>query len=101
MVESEAHELSEDVMLGAVVFGHEQMQAVINVINEMVEEAGKPEWNWTPPAKDQAFVERITNSAQNDIRQALPVAGQVRAPRSPRRNPQSPHFRAGIRGATP
>ena len=43
MVESEAHQLSEDVMLGAVVFGHEQMQAAIKAINELVVEAGKPE----------------------------------------------------------
>ncbi len=53
MVESEAHELSEEIMLGAVVFGHEQMQAVINVINEMVDEAGKHAWEWAAPAKDQ------------------------------------------------
>src|SRR5690606_19932246 len=46
MVESEAHELSEEVMLGAVVYGHEQMQVVINAINELVEVAGKPEWDW-------------------------------------------------------
>ena len=77
MVESEAQELSEDVMLGAVVFGHEQMQAVINVINEMVEEAGKPEWNWAPPAKDQAFVDRITHSAENDMRQAYQMRGKA------------------------
>ncbi|HUP95985.1 MAG TPA: polyribonucleotide nucleotidyltransferase [Burkholderiales bacterium] len=77
MVESEAHELSEDVMLGGVMFGHEQMQAVINVINEMVEEAGKPEWNWVPPAKDQAFIERITHSAENDIRQAYQLRGKA------------------------
>jgi polyribonucleotide nucleotidyltransferase len=44
MVESEAAELSEDVMLGAVVFGHQQMQVAINTINELVAEAGKPKW---------------------------------------------------------
>ena len=48
MVESEAQQLSEDVMLGAVVFGHIQMQAAINAINELVEAAGKPEWDWKP-----------------------------------------------------
>jgi Polyribonucleotide nucleotidyltransferase (polynucleotide phosphorylase) len=46
MVESEAQELPEDVMLGAVMFGHEQMQTAIKVINELVEVAGKPEWDW-------------------------------------------------------
>ncbi len=59
MVESEAKVLPEDVMLGAVVFGHEQMQTVINAINELVEEAGKPEWDWQPPAKDQALVAKL------------------------------------------
>ncbi|HTD89328.1 MAG TPA: polyribonucleotide nucleotidyltransferase, partial [Burkholderiales bacterium] len=48
MVESEAQVLSEDIMLGAVMYGHEQMQAVINMIHEMVEEAGKPLWDWAP-----------------------------------------------------
>ena len=48
MVESEAAELSEEVMLGAVVFGHEQMQPVINLINELADEAGKPLWDWAP-----------------------------------------------------
>lgn len=48
MVESEAKALPEDVMLGAVVFGHEQMQAAIRVINELKAEAGKPAWNWQP-----------------------------------------------------
>ena len=56
MVESEAQELSEEVMLGAVVFGHEQMQAAIKAINELVEEAGKPKWDWQPPAKDEALI---------------------------------------------
>src|SRR5690606_18072260 len=50
MVESEAQELSEEIMLGGVVFGHEQMQAVINAIHDLVAQAGKPEWDWQPPA---------------------------------------------------
>ncbi|MGZ5138342.1 MAG: polyribonucleotide nucleotidyltransferase, partial [Burkholderiales bacterium] len=70
MVESEAHELPEDVMLGAVVFGHEQMQAAIKVINELAEEAGKPMWDWTPPAKDQSLIERMAQIAEKDLRQA-------------------------------
>jgi hypothetical protein len=60
MVESEAQELSEEVMLGAVVFGHEQMQAAINAINDLVEEAGKPEWDWQAPAKDEALAARLS-----------------------------------------
>ena len=50
MVESEAHELSEDVMLGAVVFGHQQQQAAIELIHQLVEEGGMPLWDWQPPA---------------------------------------------------
>ncbi len=73
MVESEAHELPEDVMLGAVVYGHEQMQAVINAIHELVEEAGKPVWDWAPPQKDQGLIDRLTQAAENDLRQAYQI----------------------------
>src|SRR5437764_14111235 len=52
MVESEALELSEDVMLGGVVYGHEQMQAAIQAIHELAGAAGKPGWNFQPSAKD-------------------------------------------------
>ena len=54
MVESEALQLSEDVMLGAVVFGHEQGNIAINAIHELVRDAGKPVWDWKPAAKDEA-----------------------------------------------
>ena len=70
MVESEAHELSEEVMLGAVVYGHEQMQVVINAINELVEVAGKPEWDWQPPAKDDSLLARVTELAEGPMREA-------------------------------
>ena len=73
MVESEAHELSEDVMLGAVVYGHEQMQAVIDVINEIVDEAGAPMWDWAPKAKDEALVARIAGLAENDLNAAFQI----------------------------
>ena len=56
MVESEANELPEDVMLGAVVFGHQQQQAVIDLIHSVVEEGGKPLWDWKAPAKDEALI---------------------------------------------
>ncbi|HEY5632289.1 MAG TPA: polyribonucleotide nucleotidyltransferase [Burkholderiaceae bacterium] len=59
MVESEAHELPEDVMLGAVMFGHEQMQTAIDAIHELVAMGGKPEWDWKPVAKDEALIARI------------------------------------------
>ncbi|MGE5240550.1 MAG: polyribonucleotide nucleotidyltransferase, partial [Bacteroidota bacterium] len=55
MVESEAQELSEEVMLGAVVFGHEQMQTAIKAINELVKDAGVQPWAWQPPVEDGAL----------------------------------------------
>ena len=58
MVESQARELSEEVMLGAVMFGHERMQPVIGLIRELAAEAGRPAWSWTPPAEDSALAER-------------------------------------------
>ncbi len=50
MVESEANCLSEEVMLGAVLFGHQQMQVAIEAIEKLVAEAGKPKWDWSEPA---------------------------------------------------
>jgi len=71
MVESEAKELPEDVMLGAVVFGHQQMQQVIQLINEMVEETGEEPWDWKEPAKDESLIARITELAEKDLRAAF------------------------------
>jgi polyribonucleotide nucleotidyltransferase len=70
MVESEAAELSEEIMLGAVVFGHEQMQPVIGMINELADEAGKPLWDWTPPVKDQALVNKLAAIAEAGLQEA-------------------------------
>jgi polyribonucleotide nucleotidyltransferase len=70
MVESEASQLPEDVMLGAVVYGHEQMQSVIKAIDELVEIAGKPEWEWQPPARNEALIARITELAESGMRDA-------------------------------
>ncbi|MBK7471781.1 MAG: polyribonucleotide nucleotidyltransferase [Betaproteobacteria bacterium] len=64
MVESEAMELPEDIMLGAVVFGHTEQQAVINLIHELVEAGGKPLWDWQPQAKDDDLVARVKAFAQ-------------------------------------
>jgi polyribonucleotide nucleotidyltransferase len=63
MVESEAMELSEDVMLGAVMFGHQQMQIAIDTINELVAEAGKPKWTWAAPAATAGVVDAPSVSA--------------------------------------
>src|SRR6201746_734404 len=66
MVESEAEQLPEDVMLGAVVFGHEQMQTAIDAIHELVREGGKPEWDWQPAAKDEPLIARVTEPAHTE-----------------------------------
>ncbi len=73
MVESEASGLSEEVMLGAVVFGHEQGNIAIAAINELVKEAGKPAWNWTAPAKDEAFIAKVTALAEGPLREAYQI----------------------------
>ncbi len=77
MVESEADQLSEDVMLGAVVFGHQQGQIAINAIHELVREAGKPLWadngTWVPEAKDQAFIAQVNAAAEGPLRAAYQI----------------------------
>ena len=73
MVESEAHELPEDVMLGAVVFGHQQMQAVIDAIHQLVEEAGKALWDWQAPAKDDALIAQVSGVADSELRDAYRI----------------------------
>ena len=59
MVESEAQQLSEEVMLGGVMFGHEQGLVAINAIHDLVREAGKPFWGWKAPEQDTALVEKV------------------------------------------
>ena len=76
MVESEAQQLSEEVMLGAVVFGHEQMQVAINAINEMVEVAGKPEWDWKPAPKDEALIAKVNELAEVELREAYRITSK-------------------------
>ncbi|MCO5979091.1 polyribonucleotide nucleotidyltransferase [Ideonella oryzae] len=73
MVESEADQLSEDVMLGAVVFGHDQGKTAINAIHELVREAGKPVWDWKAPAKDEAFIAKVTEQAEPQLRAAYQI----------------------------
>ncbi|WP_434782780.1 MAG: polyribonucleotide nucleotidyltransferase [Ferrovum myxofaciens] len=82
MVESEASELPEDVMLGAVVYGHEQMQVIIDAINELSDEAGKEPWDWMPPTRDEALVTRLEALALNPLREAYRIrAKQARTER--------------------
>jgi len=76
MVESEAKQLSEEIMLGAVVFGHEQMQAAIKAINELVEAAGKPEWDWQAPAKNEPLIARVAELAEAELREAYRITSK-------------------------
>ncbi len=59
MVESEAQQLSEEIMLGAIVFGHDQGNIAINAIHELVRDAGKPVWDWKPAAKDEVLIAKV------------------------------------------
>lgn len=73
MVESEAQILSEDVMLGAVVFGHEQMQIAIKNIRELAAEAGKPKWDWKPPAFEAPLAAAVAARAEATLSAAYRI----------------------------
>src|SRR5690606_20354678 len=73
MVESDAQQLSEDVMLGAIAFGHQQMQAAINAIHELVEEAGKPEWDWQPAPANETLIQAVSALALVDLKAAYQI----------------------------
>lgn len=77
MVESEAKELSEDVMLGAVMFGHQQLQVVINAINELVAEVGVKHWSWTAPEKAQAPIDALKAAIGNKLEAAFQVRDKL------------------------
>jgi len=77
MVESEARELSEDVMLGAVMFGHQQMQVAIAAINELVAEAGKPKWSWQPPAANEGLISAIRTAVGEQLASAFQVRDKL------------------------
>ncbi|NBX61169.1 MAG: polyribonucleotide nucleotidyltransferase [Betaproteobacteria bacterium] len=73
MVESEALQMSEEVMLGAVVFGHEQSRMAINAIHELVRDAGKPVWDWQPPAKDEPLIAKVAALADDKLAAAYQI----------------------------
>ena len=77
MVESEARELSEDVMLGAVMFGHRESQAAIKAINELVAEAGTKPSTWTAPAKNQAAIDVLKHAVGNRLATAYGVRDKL------------------------
>jgi polyribonucleotide nucleotidyltransferase len=70
MVESEASGLSEEVMLGAVVFGHQQLQVAVRAIKELVAEAGKPRWTWVAPAENAELTGALGTHAEAAVSQA-------------------------------
>ncbi len=77
MVESEAKELTEDQMLGAVLFGHEAMQVVISAIKELAAEAGKESWNWEAPAVNETLTKAIGDAFANGIAEAYQVSDKM------------------------
>ena len=77
MVESEAKVLSESVMLDAVMFGHEQMQAAIGAIEALAAEAGKPRWECAAPPADEALAEAVRSNAESGIREAYRVVDKL------------------------
>jgi polyribonucleotide nucleotidyltransferase len=77
MVESEAQELSEQVMLDAVMFGHEQMQPAITAIKEFAAEAGKPRWDWAAPVVNQEVLDKVNAQSKADITAAYQIADKM------------------------
>ena len=77
MVESEADQLTEAQMLGAVVFGHEGAQAAIVAINQLAAEAGAERWDWQAPAKDQTLSDQVGKLAKEDVERAYQIADKV------------------------
>ena len=97
MVESEAQQLSEEIMLGAVVYGHEQMKAVIDAIHALVEEGGKPEVEWAPAPKNEELIARVTAVASAGTlsrgwptRRARSAGAAITVPARSRRNAMMP-----------
>jgi polyribonucleotide nucleotidyltransferase len=77
MVESEASELPEEVMLGSVMFGHQQMQTAINLVKELQAEVGKPAWDWTAPAKDETLYNAVKAQAFEGIKAAYAISDKL------------------------
>ncbi len=77
MVESEAKELSEDLMLGAVLFAHQEMQVVIKAINEFKHLAGKPAWDWSPVTKKEALVKALAEGFQSELGAAYQISNKL------------------------
>ncbi len=77
MVESEAQQLSEDVMLGAVMFGHEQFQTVIDNIAELAKEVGTESWDWEAPEEDTDLASKLASGFQSQIKDAYNIKDKM------------------------
>nr|WP_206022784.1 polyribonucleotide nucleotidyltransferase [Halomonas bachuensis] len=77
MVESEADELLEDEMLGAVLYGHQEMQVAITAINELAAEAGKPKWDWQPPAENTALKQAVAAGFEAKVGEAYRITDKM------------------------
>ncbi|BFT30204.1 polyribonucleotide nucleotidyltransferase [Alteromonas sp. D210916BOD_24] len=77
MVESEANVLSEDTMLGAVMFGHEQMQTVVNAVNEFAAQVGTEKWDWTPEAENTALKDKVKALAEAEMTAAYQISDKL------------------------
>ncbi len=77
MVESQARELSEDQMLGAVLFAHQEMQPTMQAIRSLAEEAGKPAWDWSPEAPDEALAEAVSRIARQPLEEAFSLSDKM------------------------
>ncbi len=73
MVESEADELTEDQMLGAVLFAHEEFQVVVKAITELAAEVGKPRWDWQPKAENTELLNAVRDQFGADIAEAYGI----------------------------
>ena len=77
MVESEAKELSEDEMLGAVLFAHQEMQAVVKAVAELAAEVGKPRWDWQPEPTNDALLASVDGAVKTDLGEAYRISDKM------------------------
>jgi len=77
MVESEADILSEEVMLGAVMFGHQQMQTVVQAVTEFAQQVGTPTWDWQPPAENTVLKDKVKALAEADMAAAYQISDKM------------------------
>ena len=99
MVESEADQLSEDTMLEAVMYGHQQMQVAIDAIHELVRDGGKPAWDWQPAPRDEALIARIDALAGDALRAAYKITRKQQRTDALRKAYADVHAALGADGA--